>query len=369
MRILFAGGGTAGHINPAVAIANYIKQFDKNLEVLFVGTEEGMEKTLVPKSGFDIKFIKIHGFERRINFQNIKNLFEILGSINASKKIIKEFSPDIVIGTGGYVTGPVLYAAAKLKIPTLVHESNAYPGVTIRILSRYVDIVALGMKEAEKYIGSAKRIEVTGNPIRPSILSTDSFTAKRKLGLDEHPTVLIFGGSLGASYFNKIAVEWISKIAKDNNIQIIMASGRNNQFEKVMNTFEENGIKLSDYPHIRVSEYIYDMDLALNACDLIIARSGSSVSEMTALGKPAILVPSPNVAGNHQEYNARAVESSGGAVVILEKDLNSEVLLKTVNGILFDRNVLKNMRSGAKKIGICNATERIYSLVKELTEN
>lgn len=368
MKILFAGGGTAGHINPAVAIANYIKQ-KENLEVLFVGTEEGMEKELVPKNGYKINFIKIHGFERKFSFGNIKNLFEIFGSIRQSRKIIKDFKPDIVIGTGGYVTGPVLFAAAKMGIPTIVHESNAYPGVTVRILSKFVDIVALGMEGAKDYIKSAKRIETTGNPIRPSILDTDAFSAKRKLGLDERPTVLIFGGSLGASYFNKIAAEWVSSVAAEKKIQVIMASGKNNQYEKVIRTFNDNNINLKDYPQIKICEYIYDMDLALNACDLIIARSGSSVSEMTALAKPAVLIPSPNVAGNHQEFNARAVEKSGGAVVILENELNSSSLKTAVERIIYDKAVLNNMQKGAKKIGITNATERIYALVKELTQD
>lgn len=366
MRILFAGGGTAGHINPAVAVANFIKEKEEKCEFLFVGTKEGMESTLVPKQGFDIRYINIHGFERKLNFKNVKTVFEIFSSVSKTKKIIKEFRPDVVMGTGGYVTGPVMYAAHSLKIPTLVHESNAYPGVTVRISSRFVDVVALGMKEAALFLPENKRIEVTGNPIRPSILSGNQFEAKRKLGLDERKVILIFGGSLGANKINMAAVDWISDTVKDGKYQVIMSAGRNNQYTGVMERFAQNGINIENYNHVRVHEYIYDMDLALNAADLIIARSGSSVSEMTALGKPAILIPSPYVAGNHQEHNARAVEASGGAVVITEENLSASALNETVNCILGDEEKLRNMSMGAKSIGICDATDKLYGILKEL---
>lgn len=364
MRILFAGGGTAGHINPAIAVANYIKEKEPESEFLFVGTREGMESTLVEKSGYPIKYIKIHGFERKLDFRNIKTAAEILTSVAASKKIIKEFAPDAVMGTGGYVTGPVLYAAHLLKIPTLVHESNAFPGVTIRILSKVVDTVALGMREAADFLPHCRRIEVTGNPIRPSILSCDGFTAKRKMGLGSEKTVLIFGGSLGADKINECAVDWISKTAKDEKYQIIMSTGKFHQYQKVMDRFAKNGIDLKKYPKIRVEEYIYDMDLALNAADLIIARSGSSVSEMTALGKPAVLIPSPYVAGHHQEHNARAVEKSGGAVVIDEDKLTAARLAETAENILDNDERLVEMSRDARSIGITDATDKIYRILK-----
>lgn len=369
MRILFAGGGTAGHINPAIAVANYIKQKEPDSEFLFIGTENGMEKNLIPKQGYHIEFIKIHGFERKLSFRNIKTVGEIFDGIRRVKKIIKEFKPDVVMGTGGYVTGPVLFAAAMMKYPTLVHEANAYPGATIRILSRFVDVVALSMKDAEEFLPHSHRVELTGNPVRPSILAENQFSAKRKLGLDEGKVILIFGGSLGAQKINDVAVDWISSIADARNYQIIMSTGKNNQYESVISRFQKNGINLDKYPRISVSEYIYDMDLALNAADLIIARSGGSVSEMTALGKAAILIPSPYVAGNHQEHNARAVEKSGGAVVICEKDLSQETLSRTVEHILGDEDVLVKMSRGSKSIGIVDATDKIYKLLKELSKD
>ena len=369
MKILFAGGGTAGHINPAIAVANHVKAKEPDSEFLFVGTKEGMESTLVPKQDYEIRFIKIHGFKRKLSFSNAKVLAEMLtGTLNAAK-IIKEFKPDAVVGTGGYVTGPVLLAAALLKIPTLVHEANAFPGVTVRMLAPFVDVVALSLKEAANFIKKGVRIEITGNPVRPAILEGNKEQACKALGLDNRRTVLIFGGSLGAEKINEAAVDWISSVAKNRRYQIIMSTGKNNHYEEVVKRFEKNNINLADYPEIRVSEYIYDMDLCLNAADLIIARSGGSVSEMTALGKASILVPSPYVAGNHQEHNARAVERSGGAVVITEQSLSAEVLGKTAESILDSDTVLKTMSDASKSIGVTDASDKIYKIVKGLVEN
>lgn len=366
MRVLFTGGGTAGHINPAIAMANFIKEKESESEILFIGTENGMEKNLVPKQGYDIEFIKIHGFERKLSKRNIKTVCEIFSGIRKAKKIIKRFGPDVVMGTGGYVTGPVLFAAHQLKIPTLVHESNAFPGVTVRILARYADIIALSMKEAAEFLPKCKRVEVTGNPIRPSILKTNQFDAKREMGLSDKKTILIFGGSLGADKINSVVADWISKTADDEKYEILMSTGKNNQYQKVMKKFEENGIDIEKYKNIRVQEYIYEMDLALNAADLIIARSGSSISEMTALGKPAILIPSPNVAGDHQRHNAMAVKKANGAVVIEDSELCVENLSSAVESILEDEKRLAEMRKGSQSIGIRDASDKIYGLLKEI---
>lgn len=368
MRILFAGGGTAGHINPAVAVANYIKEKEPDSEFLFIGTEKGMESTLIPRQGYDIRFINIHGFERKLSLRNLKTVAEIFGGIKKVRKIIKDFKPDVVMGTGGYVTGPVLFAAAMMKKPTLVHEANAYPGVTIRILSQFVDVVALSMAEASEFVPKSKRIEVTGNPVRPSILAENQESAKKKLGLDHKRVILIFGGSLGAEKINEVAADWICSILKDKKYQIIMSTGRNNQYNSVMERFKGCGVDVEQYPELKVSEYIYDMDLALNAADLVIARSGGSVSEMTALGKAAILIPSPYVAGNHQEHNARAVEQSGGAIVIRESELNVQKLGAAVEHILGSDRVLEKMSRGSRSIGKPDATDRIYKILKELTK-
>ena len=367
MRILLTGGGTAGHINPAVSIAEIVKQKEEKPEILFIGTEGGMEKELIPRYGYDIKFINIHGFRRSLSLKNLKVAGELLTSIRKSKKIIKEFKPDVVVGTGGYVTGPVLYAASKMKIPTMVHESNAYPGVTVRLLSDKVDIVALAMKEARKYLKNPKRIEITGNPIRQSIVEINKEEARKKLGLDDRKTVLIFGGSLGADYFNSVVCDYISEcIAEGKDYNFIMSAGKNNRYEKLYNRFKNNGINPNTEKNLTLTEYIYDMEYALNAVDLIIARSGSSVSEMLAAGKPCVLVPSPNVAGNHQEHNARAVEEKGAAVVITEDKLNAESLKEKANSILDNDDLREKMSIAAKNAAVTDATERLYALILQL---
>ena len=368
MRLLLTGGGTAGHINPAVSIAEIMKQKEENTEILFVGTEGGMEKELIPRYGYNIKFIKIHGFKRSLSFKNVKVVAELLSAIHKSKKIIKKFKPDVVVGTGGYVTGPVLYAAAKMKIPTMVHESNAYPGITVRLLSNKVDIVALAMKEAEKFLRNPKRVEITGNPIRKSIVEITKDEARKKLGLDDKKTVLIFGGSLGADYFNNVVCDYISDALRgEKDYRFIMSAGKNNRYEKLYKRFEENGVNPDTCENLSLLEYIYDMEYALNAVDLIVARSGSSVSEMLAAGKPAVLIPSPNVAGNHQEHNARAVEKAGAAVVITEDKLNVKTLKKQIESILDNDILRKEMSLAAGKIAITDATEKLSRLLFELT--
>ena len=366
MKILFAGGGTAGHINPALAIANYICEREKT-EIAFVGTKEGLESELIPRLGHNLSLIKIHGFERSLNLQNFKNIFELPTSYLASRKIIKSFEPDIVIGTGGYVCGPVLLAAAKMGIPTLVHESNAYPGVTTRMLAKHVDTVAIGAKPAENYIKSAKHVLYTGNPVRPSILSTDRFDARRKLSLDTRPFIVFFGGSLGAKDFNRTIVDWICAVADSKKYRIMMGTGKFHQYDAVMNRFSENGVNIENYPDVNVSEYIYDMDVVMSAADLVVCRAGAStLSELTALGKPSVLVPSPYVTANHQEHNARAVEKEGGARVILEKEFTPDKLREVVDELVNDKEKLAEMRRGAKLAGTTNATEVIYNEVKRL---
>lgn len=367
MRVLLAGGGTAGHINPALAIADYIKSQEK-CEFLFVGTGEGIETELVPRYGYRLRLIRIHGFERKINVQNFKNIFEILWCVSESKKIIRDFKPDVVIGTGGYVAGPVLYAAAKMRIPTLIHESNAYPGVTTKILSGYVDTVALGSAAAEKHLKKYKRIINTGNPVRPEILSTDENHARQKLGLCDRPFILSFGGSLGARDFNKAVVDWISKVGDKKQYDILMGTGKLNQYEAVLNRFDENGFDLEkNKDSVKVSEYIYNMDVCMSAADIVISRAGAStLSELTALGRAAILVPSPYVTANHQEHNARELERMGAAKVVLEKDLNADTLNAAVESLTRDKKKLDDMKKASKAMGKTDATDVIYREIKKL---
>ena len=370
MRLLFAGGGTAGHINPAIAIADCFAQSNPNTEIQFVGTAEGLETGLVPKSGYKLNLIKIHGFNRSFTLQNLRNICEIPAAVCAAGRIIKKFKPDAVIGTGGYVSGPVLYAAAKEGIPTLVHESNAFPGITTRILSKYVDTVAIGVEDAKKYLGKAQNLMVTGTPLRPSLLEIGEFEARRKLGLDERPFLVFFGGSLGARDFNKTVTDWICREAQKGFYQIMMGTGKMNQYEDVINRFKENGIDISALSGVKICEYIYDMDEVMSAADLVICRAGAStLCELTALGKPAILVPSPYVTGNHQEHNARAVERGGGAKVILEKEFTADALHNAVNEITGDKTILTAMKHASREIGHIDATETLCTEIKRLIRN
>ncbi len=366
MRLVFAGGGTAGHINPAIAIANYFCEKEPGCEVLFVGTREGLETGLVPRCGYPIEYIKIHGFARSLTLENLRNLAEIPGAVRAAKKILRRFRPDAVIGTGGYVCGPVLLAAAQMKIPTLIHESNAFPGITTKLLAGRVDTVALGVEDAKQYLPKAKKVLVTGTPLRASLLETDSFAARRQLGLDERPFLVFFGGSLGARDFNRTVADWISRAAKVGAYQILMGTGKNNQYDEVMARFMEHGVEIGKIPHVKVCEYIYDMDVAMAAADLVISRAGAStLCELTALGKASILVPSPYVTGNHQEHNARAVQRGGGAEVILEKDFTPDRLDETIHRLTEHKEALRTMQRNAGKMGHVDALEVLYQTIKE----
>lgn len=363
LRVIIAGGGTAGHINPGIAIARYIKEKDKESEILFIGTNKGMEAQLVPREGFEIKFIKVRGFRRKLSKENLTAIKELIQGIAGSKKIIKEFKPDVVIGTGGYVCGPVVFSASRMKIPTLIHEQNAFPGITNRILSRYVDAVAVSFRESEEYFKSAKKLVNTGNPVRPELFNIDRQTARQKLGIDrQKPLVVVMGGSLGAEKINETVVAMLKKYFKNNEISMIFSTGAR-QHDKVIQN-------LGDYknPSVNVVPYIYDSATVYNAADLIICRAGAiTCSELTALGIPAIIIPSPNVVANHQEYNARALEKHGAAVVIIEKDLNVDLLYRQITDLLGDKEQLAKMARNSKKIGIVNSTEKIYSIIKEIT--
>ena len=367
MRLLFAGGGTAGHINPAIALANHICARDKDAEIRFVGTREGLETGLVPEAGYHLEFIKIRGFDRSLTVKNVKNLCMLPVAIHAASKMIKKFQPDAVIGTGGYVCGPVLYAAARMEIPTLVHESNAFPGITTKLLSGWVDTVALGVEDAKAYLPKAKHTLLTGTPIRPALLEGSEFEARRELSLDQRPFLVFFGGSLGARDFNKTVADWICKVAKEGKYQIMMGTGKLHQYEDVMARFQANGANIQDFPEIEVREYIYDMHRVMRAADVVISRAGAStLCELTALGKPAILVPSPYVTDNHQEHNARAIERGGGAKVITEEEFTPEKLDETIQSITSNQGALAAMKQAAASMGHTDAAEQLYQEIKRL---
>lgn len=367
MKILLAGGGTAGHINPALAIAAYARERDPETEILYIGAEGGMEETLVAKAGYNIKTIEISGFQRKLNVQaikrNVKTLRNLTSSVRDSKKIIKDFNPDICIGTGGYVSGPVIKAAQKLGIPTLIHEQNAYPGVTNRMLSKKADVVMLAVDEARNRFKSDCNFELTGNPIRTTILNTQSQQAREKLKLNNRPVILSFGGSLGARAINEAVLDLTKWNCKYNKYQQIHGYGRYGRF--FVDRLAKDGIDLNKHPGIQIVEYIDNMPDCLAAADLVICRAGAiTISEIQAMGKASILIPSPNVTANHQYYNAMALVNKSAAQILEEKDLTGEKLIKMVDDLLSDPRKLRSYGENAKKMSITDANQRIYRIIK-----
>lgn len=364
MRVLLTGGGTAGHINPAIAIANYIKEKEPESEFLFVGTERGLEKTLVPKCGYDIKFIDVMGLRRSLSVENIKVFINYVKSTGVAKRIIKNFKPDVVIGTGGYVCAPVVKAAASLKIPTLIHEQNVFPGLAIKMLAGKADITAISFEETRDMM-KAKKMVLTGNPLRPDLFAVHNIELVRaQYGFDEKPIVLMFGGSLGAEKMNEALVQMIEEnLVKDFNL---IASTGERHYESISECIKKT-TDLTKVKNIKVVPYIYNMEEIFFAADVVVGRAGAiTVSEITALGKAAVLIPSPYVAHNHQEYNARYLEKNGAAKVVLENEVSGKRVSEEISSILKNKETLAKMQSDSKKIGIADACETIYNYIKEM---
>ncbi len=369
MRVIFAGGGTAGHINPALAIAGYLRERQPDAEILYIGAKGGMEERLVPQAGFEFTGISVQGFKRKVSFkafkENIKTVNLAVSAGKTAKKIIQEFQPDICIGTGGYVSGPVLRAAQKLGVPTLIHEQNAYPGVTNKMLSKKADRVMLAMPAARNHFKGKCHFVDTGNPVRSEILTQEREASRKKLGLDERPVILSFGGSLGARKINEALADIISRSAKDGKYQHIHAYGQYGKwFPKLL---EDKGADLEKATNLDIREYINDMPVCLAAADVVIARAGAiTLSEIQVKGKPSILIPSPNVAENHQYHNAMSLVEKGAAVMIEEKDLTPEKLTEEIDKLASDPERLAAYAENAKKMAISDASKRIYSIMIEV---
>lgn len=364
LKVLIAGGGTAGHINPGIAIAKFIRQKQPDAQILFVGTQKGLETRLVPREGFELKLITVRGFRRKLSLDTLMAVKELFQGVMEARRLIRAFRPDIVIGTGGYVCGPVVFIAARMHIPTFIHEQNAFPGVTNKLLARFVDRVAISFKESTQYFKAAKKLIHTGNPIRSELLKTDRQTARQKLGISPSaPMLVIMGGSRGAGRINDTAVDMLREYYQPGDGHIVFATGEA-QFEAI-----SGQLKDSMHPSVEVVPYIYDAANVYAAADLIVCRSGAiTLSELQVLGVPSILIPSPNVTANHQEYNARALEKDGGAVVILEKDLSARLLYSQIKELFKDREQLQRMARNARRNGVPNATEKIYEIVRELVK-
>lgn len=368
MRVIIAAAGTAGHINPGIAIANKIKKESPRSEIMFLGTDRGLENDLVPRAGYTLKTIEAYGLSTKINLKTLKNNLKTIKGISKAKKIVKEFSPDIVIGTGGYICGAAILAAKKHKVPALLHESNAFPGKAVKMLSKKVDTILISFEDAKKELPKAKNIVLTGTPTKIKDLSLSRMQKNevlRQLGLkQDKPVVLIFGGSQGAKAINDTITEIINK-GLNKDYQIMWAPGPL-QFDLVKQRIKN----LSKQKEVKIVPYIYNMEEVLNTVDLVIARSGAmTITEISTVGKPAIFVPLPNVSNNHQEYNARVLENVGAAEIILNKELNAEILNKKIIEILQSDEKAKQMGKNAKKIAISNVEDKIYEEVKKLVKN
>ena len=364
MRIIVSGGGTGGHIYPAVTIANQIKEKQPDAEIIFVGTREGLECEIVPRYGYPIEFIEVAGFQRKLSLDTIKSAFKLLAGLIDALKLIRKIKPDLVVGTGGYVCGPILFLAALQGIPTCIQEQNAMPGVTNKILAHFVKKVFLGYQEAGKYFGGNSEKIFTGNPIRKEILEVSRATAIEKFKLDPaKKTILVSGGSRGARSINDAMALVETSLAGRSDVQVIHITGETG-YEKFIGQVEKK-VLMSD--NIKVFRYMHDMPMALAAADLAIFRSGAiGLAELMARGIPSILVPYPYATANHQEHNARAVEGAGAAVVILDKELTGEILLKQIESLLADDSKLQKMKAAAKALGRPEAAEDIARKVLAL---
>ena len=371
MRVLISCGGTGGHINPGLASADIIKSKYPDAEFLFAGTPKGMEAKLVPQAGYRMEAIKVAGFQRKISLENvgrnIKAVAYLATSGKRAKEIIKNFNPDIAIGTGGYAAGPVIRMAARMGIPTAIHEQNAYPGVTNKLLSKEVDYVMLTVKEALDFMDKSRfEYSVTGLPVRSSINHVSKSEARRKLGFNNDFTILSFGGSLGAGCINDTMIEAIkwhsSKKLNINHIHGYGGMGKDT-FPQAM---KSAGIPLKSN-RLRISEYINDMDICLAAADLVICRSGAStLAELEAAGKASILIPSPIVAGNHQYHNAMVLGKAGAAEVIEQKDVTPEKIISEIEKLYRNLDKVSVMSQSALGLHLNDTNERILAVIDKL---
>lgn len=370
MKFILSCGGTAGHINPALAVAGRLRELMPDCEILFIGAEGKMEMELVPREGYKIEPLKITNISRGHSLEaivhNLDTLKNVAVSTREAKRIMREFKPDVVIGTGGYVCYPVLMAASELKIPTAVHESNAVPGLTTKLLAEHVDKVMVGFEESRGAYHHPEKVEVTGTPVRGEFAAYSKALAKRELGLDpDEPLVVSVWGSLGAAHMNKIMGELITMMDDSRPFRLIHSVGTR-YFEDFMATLRQRAPDFARFG-ADVRKYIYDMPRVMAAADLILCRAGAStLSELAYMGKPVIIVPSPNVTNNHQEKNARVLEKAGGAKVFLEGEFDAPALMDTVRGLLGDSAQLEAMSQAMLSLAVPGATDRICDIILSL---
>ncbi len=372
MNVIFTCGGTGGHINPAIAVANTLRERHPDCKILFIGAKDHMEEQLVPQAGFELKCLEISGMSRGKSLsavkKNIKAVSQTVKAVKQCKKIIREFGADAIIGTGGYACYPALKAGTQMKIPTCVHESNAMPGLTTRMLADKVSRMLICFPESAKHYKHPEKVETVGMPIRREFVYTDKGAARTELGIGDELVVVSAFGSLGAKKMNETVAEMLSLEKADGfPFKHIHATGKFG-WEWMPEKIKEYGIESEDCPNLDMREYIYNMPTVMAAADVFISRAGaSSCNEIAASGTPAILIPSPNVTDNHQEKNARVLSERGGAELLLERDCTAQKLYDTVKALLADQSCRDQMAVALRKDVILDSAERICDILDELT--
>ena len=371
MKILLTCGGTAGHINPAVALARMFQERMEDSQVLFVGAKGGMEERLVPKEGFPLETVTISSFWRSLSPSSLRHNLRTLRNLSVSKKeaarILDGFQPDLVVGTGGYASYPVVHEAARRGIPTAVHESNAVPGLTTQRLAKVADRVMVGYEDSRQHYHHPDRVVVTGTPVRGEFFRLTRQQARDALGIrDDRPLVLSYWGSLGAEVMNGYMTDFIRRAVREGApFHHIHGAGRD--YRAVLDALQGSG--LADHPEVDVREYIYDMPLVMAAADLVLCRAGAStIAEIAAIAKPAVLVPSPNVVADHQTKNARVLANAGGAVLLPEGESSGEKLYALMTGLLSDAPRREAMSRALRDMAVPDAAEQIYQTLVRLME-
>lgn len=363
MKVIMTGGGTGGHIYPAIAIADEIKNRFSDAKILFVGAQRGLEKTLVPENGYDIELIPVQGFNRKNLLKNVKVLKDLNEGNKKSKGILSRFNPDVVIGTGGYASASVVRMAQKMGIPTYIHEQNAFPGVTNKMLEKRVQKTFLGFEEASEYFKHPEKHVVSGNPVRKDFFDMVPVKARKELGFKKDDfVVLAFGGSQGAGRINKAMLSVIEAFNGMKDMKICLATGRF-YYDAILNELKNMNVEIAS--NIEIMEYITDINRYLAAADMVISRSGAiTVAEVTVCGKPAIFIPSPLATGNHQYFNAKAVSEKGGAMVIEEKDLDNKELISKILTMKNNPDILEDMRKKSRLCAQENAVKIICNNIE-----
>jgi UDP-N-acetylglucosamine--N-acetylmuramyl-(pentapeptide) pyrophosphoryl-undecaprenol N-acetylglucosamine transferase len=360
-RLLLSGGGTGGHIYPALAIAKAVRKRYPDCRIAYIGTKNGLESKIVPKEEkMHFYTIDIQGFQRKLAWENVRTVIKFMHAVKQSKRYIQAFQPDVVVGTGGYVSGPPVYAAYRLGVPTLIHEQNVLPGLTTKFLARFAQVVALSFEQSQPYLRKAQRVILTGNPRATEVSQAHAAAGRKSLHLADatRPIVLFVGGSGGAKTINEAVLQMVPSMKKMTHVQFIYVTGEA-YYEAVCAQ-----IKLEEVPQLAVYPFIYNMPDVLAAAYLVVGRAGAStLAELTALGLPSILIPSPYVTNNHQEANARSLEEQGATKMLLEQQCTAENLWKEVKYLLENRKEHEAMRAAARKLGRPQAA---HMLVEEL---